>query len=33
MRVNDAPTRHAVLRDGDEIEIGGLKLTFKDDIR
>jgi len=33
MRVNDQPTRHATLRDGDEIEIGGLRLTFKDDIR
>ena len=33
MRVNDEPTRCATLRDGDEIEIGGLRLTFKDDIR
>lgn len=33
MRVNDEPTRRATLRDGDEIEIGGLRLTFKDDIR
>jgi predicted component of type VI protein secretion system len=33
MRVNDKPTRHATLRDGDEIAIGGLRLTFKDDIR
>jgi predicted component of type VI protein secretion system len=33
MRVNDAPTRRATLRDGDEIAIGGLRLTFKDDIR
>jgi pSer/pThr/pTyr-binding forkhead associated (FHA) protein len=33
MRVNNAPTRRATLRDGDEITIGGLRLTFKDDIR
>src|SRR5438445_2189084 len=33
MRVNGEPTRHATLRDGDQIEIGGLRLTFKDDIR
>jgi pSer/pThr/pTyr-binding forkhead associated (FHA) protein len=33
MRVNDEPTRRATLRDGDEITIGGLRLTFKDDIR
>ena len=33
MRVNDEPTRRAALRDGDEITIGGLRLTFKDDIR
>jgi hypothetical protein len=33
MRVNDQPTRRATLRDGDEIAIGGLRLTFKDDIR
>jgi pSer/pThr/pTyr-binding forkhead associated (FHA) protein len=33
MRVNGEPTRHATLRDGDEIAIGGLRLTFKDDIR
>ncbi len=33
MRVNDELTRHATLRDGDEIEIGALRLTFKDDIR
>jgi pSer/pThr/pTyr-binding forkhead associated (FHA) protein len=33
MRVNDEPTRRAMLRDGDEIAIGGLRLTFKDDIR
>lgn len=33
MRVNDEPTRRATLRDGDQIEIGGLRLTFKDDIR
>jgi predicted component of type VI protein secretion system len=33
MRVNDELTRHATLRDGDEIAIGGLLLTFKDDIR
>jgi pSer/pThr/pTyr-binding forkhead associated (FHA) protein len=33
MRVNDAPTRLATLRDGDEIAIGGLRLTFKDEIR
>lgn len=33
MRVNDEPTRQATLRDGDEIAIGGLRLTFKDDIR
>ena len=33
MRVNGEPTRRATLRDGDEIAIGGLRLTFKDDIR
>jgi predicted component of type VI protein secretion system len=33
MRVNDEPTRRATLHDGDEITIGGLRLTFKDDIR
>ncbi len=33
MRVNDQPARRATLRDGDEIAIGGLRLTFKDDIR
>jgi predicted component of type VI protein secretion system len=33
MRVNDRPTRQTTLRDGDEIAIGGLRLTFKDDIR
>ena len=33
MRVNDELTRRATLRDGDEIAIGGLRLTFKDDIR
>jgi len=33
MRVNDELTQHAMLRDGDEIAIGGLRLTFKDDIR
>jgi pSer/pThr/pTyr-binding forkhead associated (FHA) protein len=33
MRVNDAPARRATLRDGDEITIGGLRLTFKDDVR
>jgi len=33
MRVNDKPTRHAKLSDGDEIVIGGLRLTFKDDLR
>jgi predicted component of type VI protein secretion system len=33
MRVNDEPTRRTTLRDGDQIEIGGLRLTFKDDIR
>jgi len=33
MRVNDELTRRATLRDGDEITIGGLRLTFKDDIR
>jgi pSer/pThr/pTyr-binding forkhead associated (FHA) protein len=33
MRVNDARTRRATLRDGDEIAIGGLRLTFKDEIR
>jgi hypothetical protein len=33
MRVNNEPTRHATLRDGDEITIGGLRLTFKDDLR
>jgi len=33
MRVNKEPTRRATLRDGDEIVIGGLRLTFKDDVR
>ena len=33
MRVNDGPTRHATLRDGDQIAIGALRLTFKDDVR
>lgn len=33
MRVNNAPTRRATLRDGDEVAIGGLRLTFKDEIR
>ncbi|PYN36820.1 MAG: hypothetical protein DME01_07550 [Candidatus Rokuibacteriota bacterium] len=33
MRVNEEPTRRATLCDGDEIAIGGLRLTFKDDIR
>jgi pSer/pThr/pTyr-binding forkhead associated (FHA) protein len=33
MRINDAPARRATLRDGDEIAIGGLRLTFKDEIR
>ena len=33
MRVNDKPTRLATLSDGDEIVIGGLRLTFKDDLR
>ncbi len=33
MRVNETPTRHATLRDGDEIVIGGLRLTFKDELR
>jgi len=33
MRVNGEPTRHATLHDGDEIVIGELRLTFKDDIR
>jgi predicted component of type VI protein secretion system len=33
MRVNDEPTRRATLRDGDEITIGRLRLTFKDDLR
>ena len=33
MRVNDEPTRRVTLRDGDAIAIGGLRLTFKDDIR
>ena len=33
MRVNDEPTRRATLRDGDEITIGELRLTFKDDMR
>jgi hypothetical protein len=33
MRVNDELTRRATLRDGDEITIGGLRLTFKDEIR
>ena len=33
MRVNHGLTRHATLRDGDEIAIGALRMTFKDDIR
>jgi predicted component of type VI protein secretion system len=33
MRINDKPTSQATLRDGDEIVIGGLRLTFKDDMR
>jgi len=33
MRINDKPTRQATLSDGDEIVIGGLRLTFKDDLR
>ena len=33
MRVNNEPTRQATLRDGDEITIGGMRLTFKDNIR
>jgi len=33
MRVNNEPTRHATLRDGDEVVIGGIRFTFKDDIR
>jgi pSer/pThr/pTyr-binding forkhead associated (FHA) protein len=33
MRVNDKPTRRATLRDGDEIAIGELRLTFKDELR
>jgi len=33
MRVNAQLTRHATLRDGDEIAIGALRMTFKDDIR
>jgi ribosome-associated protein YbcJ (S4-like RNA binding protein) len=33
MRVNGEPTRRATLRDGDEVAIGELRLTFKDDIR
>jgi hypothetical protein len=33
MRVNGEPTTRATLRDGDEVAIGELRLTFKDDIR
>ena len=33
MRINDKPTRRATLRDGDELVIGGLRLTFKDELR
>lgn len=33
MRVNDKATSQAVLRDGDEVVIGGLRFTFKDELR
>jgi len=33
MRVNDKPVSQAVLRDGDEVVIGGLRFTFKDELR
>jgi hypothetical protein len=33
MRVNGDRTSSATLRDGDEIVIGELRLTFKDDLR
>ncbi len=33
MRINGEPTKHATLRDGDEIAIGGLRFTFRDEIR
>jgi pSer/pThr/pTyr-binding forkhead associated (FHA) protein len=33
MRVNDKPASQAVLRDGDEVVIGGLRFTFKDELR
>jgi len=33
MRVNNEPTRQSTLRDGDEIAVGGFRLTFKDEIR
>lgn len=33
MRVNGEPRTRAVLRDGDQIAIGGLRLTFMDEVR
>jgi hypothetical protein len=33
MRINGERTKHATLRDGDEIAIGGLRFTFRDEIR
>ena len=33
MRVNGEPRTRATLRDGDEIAIGGLRLTFLDEVR
>jgi hypothetical protein len=33
MRVNHKPMSQAVLRDGDEVVIGRLRFTFKDELR
>lgn len=33
MRVNGRPARRAVLKTGDAIEVGGLRLTFMDEVR
>jgi pSer/pThr/pTyr-binding forkhead associated (FHA) protein len=33
MRVNGEPTKRATLKNGDEIAIGGLRLTFMDEVR